>query len=452
MKIGKKPKVIIDRISIDYPDYQAILIRCTFPMLERNLKPHTDKLYKEYGGVWQERNHCYVFPSGAKVYLVHLKDRKALDNYIGGNYNFIGIDEANQFPEDWIDELTTSVRTDNWRLKPQLCLTSNPGNVGHIWLKRKYVDRCMPIPKGDKVHNKEFDVWYQPMRSNEAFIDEEGLSWKYIPATVFDNPTILKNDKAYVRQLKNLNPVLRAMWLEGSWDHAPGMFFDNWNYMYHVIPSQNFIYGRDFSLETHKLYRFYDYGTKNPFACLFAAVDKDQHVVIFDEIVERGLSASRQVEYVNEYTLEKYRLQASDFTDEICDPAYFVKASEKEGSLYSPADFYQDGGIFLTKGNNDRKTGAKIFYDALDIPDDEIPRLRFTDQCEYCIETIPNLTNAENDPEDVDSDSEDHAYDAARYGIMTVLESVAVKKESKLGWRDRLKQKIKNGAGSWKAA
>jgi hypothetical protein len=52
----------------------------------------------------------------------------------------------------------------------------------------------------------------------------------------------------------------------------------------------------------------------------------------------------------------------------------------------------------------------------------------------------------------VDSDSEDHAYDAARYGIMTVLESVAVKKESKLGWRDRLKQKIKNGAGSWKAA
>lgn len=135
-KQGKKPELVIERISIDYPDFIALLIRRTYPQLERNLKPECDKLYKLYDASWQERNKCYQFPSGAKVYLVHCQDRRALDNYIGGNYNFIGIDEANQFPESWVDELSTSVRTDNADLKPQICLTSNPGNVGHIWLKK----------------------------------------------------------------------------------------------------------------------------------------------------------------------------------------------------------------------------------------------------------------------------------------------------------------------------
>ena len=95
LKAAKKPcKTVVDNVSIDYPDYIALLVRRTYPQLERNLKPECDKLYRHYNAKWQERNKCYLFPSGAKVYLVHCQDRRALDNYIGGNYNFLGIDEA----------------------------------------------------------------------------------------------------------------------------------------------------------------------------------------------------------------------------------------------------------------------------------------------------------------------------------------------------------------------
>jgi hypothetical protein len=204
---------------------------------------------------------------------------------------------------------------------------------------------------------------------------------------------------------------------------------------------EDFVFGTHFSKGSHSLYRFYDYGTKAPFVCLFAAVDDDKNMVIFDEIVETGLAASRQAEFVNSYTWEKYKLKPQDFTDEIADPAYWTKHSEKEGLPYSPAMFYADAEIYLTKGNNDRKAKAKVVYDALDVPDsyEDVPRIRFTDNCEYCIETIPNLPSAELDPEDVDTKSEDHAFDALAYGATIVLESFIDKPDSKKGWRERLK-------------
>jgi len=344
-----------------------------------------------------------------------------LDNYIGGNYHFLGIDEANQFPEDWVEELATSVRSSTKALKPQVCLTSNPGNIGHTWLKRKFVDRCAPIPVGYRHYNKEFDVHYQPMKSAEPFIDEEGISYQFIPATVFDNPSLLENDKKYVRELKKLNPTLRAMWLEGRWDVFQGMYFDKWDEGTHVIDEDKFKYKKHFTKNTHELYRFYDYGTKEAFVCLFAAADNDGNVIIFDEIVEKGLAASEQAKLVNRIALERYGLGSDDFDLDIADPAYRTKHSEKEGTLYSPKMFYDDEGIFLTMGNNDRKAGAKVVYDGLRVPVAGVPRIRFTSNCEYSIETIPALPSKLNDPEDVDTDGEDHSYDALRYGVMKLF-------------------------------
>lgn len=449
---GKSVKTVVDAVSIDFADYIGILMRRTFPQLERNLKPECDKLYKLYGANWQERNKCYVFPSGAKIYLVHCQDRRALDNYIGGNYNFIGVDEANQFPEDWIEELSTSARTDNELLQPQICLTSNPGNIGHIWLKRKFIDRCPPVAIGKPKYNEQFDVYYQNQKTGKPFIDEEGISYHFIPATVFDNPTLLDNDPNYVRKLKNLNPVLRAMWLEGRWDVFAGTYFDNWNPMHHVIPKAYFQYGVHFKKNTHTLYRFYDYGTKAPFVCLFAAVDRDDNMIIFDEITETGLSASKQAKKVNEYTWETYKLKPNDFDDDIADPAYWTKHSEKEGMLYSPADFYGDDGIFLSKGNNDRKSGAKIVYEGLEAPDEGVPRIRFTENCLQCIETFPNLPSAENDPEDIDTKADDHHYDALRYGSLKVLPSLAIYEKRKKGWRYRIGKSDSDGSTNWKTA
>jgi hypothetical protein len=433
-------EIIIDKVSIDYPEYRGLIVRLTFPQLETNVKPECDKLYTEYyGGKWKERDHCYVFPSGARIYLKHCQDQRALNNFIGGNYHFVGVDEANMFPEEWVKIIFSSARTTNKELGVMRVLTGNPGGKGHVWLKKLYVDRCKPLNDGPPVYNKEFDITYQPKKTGKPYF-EDGLKYVFIPSLVFDNPSIIENDPAYVKDLKTLNPTLRKMWLEGDWNTFSGQYFDMWDYNLHVIEKKSFVLGRDFTKQTHRLYRFYDYGTHAPFVCLFAAVDADGKMIIFDEIVETGLGPSRQAQLVNKYSYDKYKLGPDDFYEEIADPkSYWTKSQERDaGDLWSPSDFYELEGIDLIPGNNDRRAGALVTYQGFTIPEDGIPGIRFTSNCRYSIDTIPNLSSKRNDPEDVDTTEEDHSYDALRYGAVRILDTIKPQKEVKKGWRDKV--------------
>ncbi|MDD5061943.1 MAG: terminase family protein [Candidatus Marinimicrobia bacterium] len=453
---ARKVYVVIDKIKIVYPEYRALLIRRLYPDLEKNLKTECEKLFSVYGADWHERDHCFVFQSGAKVYLQHCQDERALKSLLGLNMHFIGIDEANQFPAEWLARIAMNVRNaSNPDIKAQFVTTSNPGDVGHFYLKTKFIDRCRPIPDGKPRYSKIFDLTYQPLKAAPPFIDEDGLSWQFIPGLVFDNPAILKNDPDYVRQLKQLPPDLRKMWLEGNWDCVSGMYFDMWSVIHHTIPDNDYLYGTHFSKKTHTFYRAFDYGTKAPFVCLFIVVDRNGDAVVFDEIVETGLSASQQAKKVNQYTAEKYNLGPDDFAVNIADPAFWAKESENlRGELYSPAEFYADEGIYLTPGNNDRKAGAKVVYESLVIPEEGPPRIRFSQNCKNCILHIPLLQSASLNAEDVNTKSFDHEYDALRYFAMLIMRQYTEESdEKKLGWLDRLLQRQsteKYGANLWK--
>jgi len=106
----------------------------------------------------------------------------------------------------------------------------------------------------------------------------------------------------------------------------------------------------------------------------------------------------------------------------------------------------------LSRANNDRKAGAKIVYEGLEVPDEGYPRIRFTENCGQCIETMPNLPSSRIDPEDVDTKADDHHYDALRYGSLNVLPGLAMDEQRKKGWRYRIKNKITGGSYSWKTA
>ena len=55
---------------------------------------------------------------------------------------------------------------------------------------------------------------------------------------------------------------------------------------------------------------------------------------------------------------------------------------------------------------------------------DGLPGLIIAPQCEHLIGQLDTLTSDANDPEDVDTDLEDHAYDALRYGLSRFREPV----------------------------
>ena len=60
-----------------------------------------------------------------------------------------------------------------------------PRRIGHTWVKERYIEKTSHGSKG--------------------YTDEEtGNTVAFIPAVVYDNYVIMKNDLAYVRRLENL--------------------------------------------------------------------------------------------------------------------------------------------------------------------------------------------------------------------------------------------------------
>ena len=442
-------------VSIDYPEYSALLIRRKFTDIQKNFKPICDSIFKKVGGVWKEKRSEYVFPSGAVIILAHLDNQSDVDKYIGGNYNYLGIEEANQFPFHWLEMLYQSVRTTNSELTPFIRLTSNPLGIGHLWLKKRFFDVCTPVQVGEK-YSKEFDITYPVMQTGETYVDEEGSTRKFIPALVFDNPKIVENDPMYVRRLKSIkDPVLKAAWLLGSWESQSGAFFEEWNPLYHIIRNDDFTLDKD----NCRIYRAIDYGTAAPFVCLFVQIYPDGRAVVFDEIYQAGLVPSVQAKMILARS-KAWGLDESDFDLTICDPAMKQKNHEYLNDMVGVFQLYLNEGMQnIHFGDNERIPGWQILREYLHIPDyvegDEtsgLPLLRFTERCVHCTESFPNLVRNVKNLEDVDTLCDDHAPDSARYLFKFIDKPYLMDKKEETGWRERIKKNRRSNQRSGELA
>lgn len=138
------------------------------------------------------------FPSGAKGVFGHLHDDEAYTKYQGHEYQKMIIEELTHIPtEDLYLKLLGSNRSTVSELKPQVFCTTNPGNAGHEWVRKRFV---------------------APAEPNTPFEGEQGNSRIFIPARVEDNPTLVDKDPDYVKYLESLPENLRKQWREGSWE------------------------------------------------------------------------------------------------------------------------------------------------------------------------------------------------------------------------------------------
>lgn len=141
------------------------------------------------------------FPSGYTIITGHLKDDNAYTKYQGHEYQMVLLEELTQIPsEELYLKLIASARSTIPNVKAQVFCTSNPDGVGRFWVKRRFIENQTPlVPFPDTV---------------------SGRTRVYIPATVEDNPTLMKNDPDYVAYLESLPPDLKAQWRYGSWDYT----------------------------------------------------------------------------------------------------------------------------------------------------------------------------------------------------------------------------------------
>lgn len=168
--------------------------------------------------------------------------------YHGHQYTGISFDEVTEYatPNGLLKMLSTLRSAQG--VPCSVRLTGNPGGVGHIWVKDRYIDPIAP---------------YNPYTDPET-----GFTRMYVPSSLKDNPALLKNDPKYqARILASTagNSALRQAWLEGRWDIIAGAFFENLDRNLHSL--------RPFEIPANWLrFRAFDWGSARPFSVGWYAV------------------------------------------------------------------------------------------------------------------------------------------------------------------------------------
>jgi hypothetical protein len=392
---GKSYAMLVDPLRYcDKQKHRALLIRRTMPEL-RDLINHSQQLYpKAYPGAkWREQEKEWKFPSGARIEFGYAENLTDALRYQGQSYTWIGIDELPQYPtEDIYNFLRSSLRSVDPEIPVYMRATGNPGNVGSLWVKNMFVDPAVP--------NTKFDIDIKTPTGVKK------ISRRFIPAKLEDNPYLMQTDDYYA-MLASLPEVQRKQFLDGNWEAFEDSSFPEFNKDIHVI--------KPFDIPRNWMkFRACDWGYSSPACCLWIAVDFDNNLFVYRELYTQKVTAdmfARKVLDAEEGEYIRYGvLDSSTWARRGDIGPSIAETMILEGCRWRPSD----------RSPRSRIAGKLEIHKRLR-PDEETgyPSLFILDNCVNLIRTLPMLPTDKNNPEDVDTHAEDHAYDALRYGCMS---------------------------------
>lgn len=411
---GKSWALIADATrQLNNPRYKAIIFRRTYPKLTELI----DRSHFLFSSVaeWSGELKRWTFPSGATIQFAHLQHERDKYNYQGQEYHYIGFDQLEEFTESQYLFIIGQNRTATSEIKCYIRATANPGNVGHYWVKSRFVDK---LDKDGKI--KYF------CRVNDEDVecskdDEGAMSRAYVFATVYDNAILTENDPLYVSRLMALPLQLKKALLFGDWEAFEGQFFGEWDKSRHVITINDF--NRLCSQDNVRRFLAMDYGFAAPASVGWYAAFPCGRLVRYKEL------------YVSKQTYETLGQSILDLCDRgdqydfaTCDPAiagdksHHHEPKDGEARGESGLDVMRKtigGRMSVLTADNRRIVGWTRFHEYLMTDIDGAPMFQVTDNCKNFIRTIPGIVHDETNPEDCDSAGEDHAVDEARYAIMT---------------------------------
>ena len=203
------------------PGSDSLLLRRTYPELESSLLAYFRRdvprsLYRRYN----EAKHIVTWDNGSTTRFGYCRNESDVYQYQGAEFLFIGIDELTHFTLKQWQFLTSRNRCPIKKSFPCMAGATNPGNIGHTWVKALWVDHAPP-PGYDRPE------LYDPR------------DYDFIRARLVDNP-IYANDSEYKRTLEALPEHLRRAFLEGDWNVFAGQYFDVFDVGRHTARPEEF--------------------------------------------------------------------------------------------------------------------------------------------------------------------------------------------------------------------
>ena len=222
---GKSYGLLADPMRyFDNPNFNGLILRRTNDEL-RELIFKSQGLYPRAfkGAKWQEKKSQWTFPSGAKLWLTYLERDQDVLRYQGQSFSYIAVDELTQYATSFAwNYLRSRLRTTDSTLPIYMRATTNPGGIGHGWVKRTFID---PAPANNPFVARDLETGeeqYYPEGHPNA--GQPLFMRKFIPSKLSDNPYLAK-DGVYEANLLSLPENQRRQLLEGDWAVATGAAF-----------------------------------------------------------------------------------------------------------------------------------------------------------------------------------------------------------------------------------
>lgn len=329
------------------------------------------------------------FPNGSRILIGHFNNESDIDNYLGLEYDLIAIEEATTLTESKYKALRDSNRTSKKNWRPRIYATTNPGGVGHVWFKKRFIE---PARTGIETDTR------------------------FVFATVDDNVFV---NKEYIKNLsENTGWKLKA-YRFGDWDIAAGQYFTTYRHDVHTLEPDAI---PKLDTDTAEYWGSLDYGW-NHYTVFHLFMKTDGVTYVIGEHSDRMQSIEYHAEQIHGL-LERHGLDFSDLSTCVAGTDVFAQRGAKNAETI--ADQYEDAGIFLRPANTDRINGwARILKLLGDTERGIEPKLKISRNCVRLIETLPILEHDPARPEDVkkvDTDESgnggDDAGDCVRYGVM----------------------------------
>ena len=421
------------------PQFNGAIFRRTFPELEESLiyKSTTGigygpgPSYYDLGGEYDKSKHVWTFygpiagqgPGSQRLgtirFLYSQRESDVLQHDTA-EFHYLGIDELTHFTWFQYSYLMHRCRSTIRGVIPIVRTASNPGNVGHTWVFKRFIEPA-----------REGDVLLKAPIVDKASGETRIIKRIFIKAKASDNPYLIKVDPDYIFRLNLLPEAERKAKLEGDWDSFGGQVFTEFRSRHHdgepdnavhVIPPfdvptwwpkmlvldwgyRAMTYGMVVAISpwrrVYQIAEFIAYGQSvQTWGAEFQRKFKDlKNVVayVIDPSARKTESNGKTVwEQVIDATGMPWELGDNDRIGGITAIHDFLRWKSRPARFNPATGFAQEtfDRIFRLYGTQAAEEYKKLFL--ADPPEEDLPLYQIFDTCPVMVQTLPMVTYAEN--------------------------------------------------------
>jgi phage terminase large subunit len=370
-----------------WPGADVLLLRRTYPELDGSLirqfqRDVPRELYRDFNVA----KHLVTFGNGSTLRFGHAATDSDVQQYQGGEFVFIGIDELTHFPLKHWQFLTSRNRCRIPGSFPCMAGATNPGNIGHKWVKALWIDKRAP---------EGWDGPYDP------------ADYEFITARLEDNP-IYAQDANYRKTLEALPTHLRQAFLEGNWDVFSGQYFD-------LFDPERYVVGAPRLEPWWSRWVSIDWGFEHPTVAYWHAQDGER-TITYREMVRRHVTPAEIGQDIASLSGGEKIGAVYLSPDAFSWKSYAGRRSERPISELIGDALMERGLPGPSPADDDRIGGWMLMYQML-----KAGQWTISADCKALVECLPNLVRDEKRSEDVAKRDGDDPADAARYGLKSRL-------------------------------